>query len=65
MIPELNTLFSPAPNDPVFGRDVFYDTIEGYYGIYFSTHKGTSAKIKIMNKIARLLRIDLFVHTLE
>ena len=65
MTPQLNHYFSLAPNDPEFGMDVFYKTIQGYNGMYFSMHRGTSEKIKIMYKIAALLRIGLFVHTLE
>lgn len=65
MTPKLNSYFSLAPNDPIFGAAVFYKKIEGYHGVCFSMHKSTSQKIGIIYQIARLLRIEVFVHTYE
>lgn len=64
MLPQLHRWFSPAPNDPVFGAGVHYNRVEGYNGIYYSTHNGTAQKIRNIYQIAEILRLDLFVHTI-
>jgi len=64
MMPQLHRWFSLAQNDPVFGAAIHYKRVEGYNGIYFSTHNGTPQKIRNMYQIAEILRLDLFVHTL-
>ena len=65
MTPELNKFFSLAPNDPMFGTAIAYKRVKGHYGMYYSTKYGNNQKIKRMLLIARLLEIDLFLHTIE
>ena len=65
MTPELNKWFNLAPNDPVFGAAVGYNRIQGHNGVYYSTHNGTEQKVRIINKIGELLRIDVLVHIFE
>ena len=62
MIPQLHRWFSLAQNDPVFGAAVRYNKVEGYNGIYYSTHNGTAQKVRNMYYIAEILQLDLFVH---
>ena len=62
----LNEWFSLIPNDPIFKGDLHYNyTIEGYHGMFFSMHTGTSTKINRIKSIARTLRIEVFVHVIE
>jgi hypothetical protein len=65
MIPKLYRWFSPAPNDPVFGAAILFDGIEGHHKMNYSTRYSNSQKEWIIYQIARLLRIDVFVHTIE
>ena len=65
MTPELNKWFSLAPNDPVFGAAVGYNKITGHHGMYYSTYNGTKQKVRIINKIGELCRIDVLVHLYE
>lgn len=65
MTPELNRWFSLASNDPVFGRAVFYNRIDGHNGVYYSTYNGTEQKVRIINQIGELCRIDVLVHLYE
>lgn len=65
MNPELNRWFSLAPNDPVFGAAVRYNRITDHNGIYYSTHNGTEQKVRIINQIGQILRIDVLVHIHE
>jgi hypothetical protein len=62
----LNKWFSLIPNDPVFGKDLNYNNlIEEHYGMFFSIHLNTATKKKRIEDIAKKLRIEVFVHTLE
>lgn len=63
MTPELNKYFSLAKNDPMFKAAITYNRVEGYRGVYYSTYNGNVQKERRMHAIAKLLRIDLFVHT--
>lgn len=65
MIPELNKYFSLAPNDPMFKAALKYNRVEGYRRVYYSTYNGNAEKKRRMYAIAKLLSIDLDVHTLE
>ena len=65
MTPELNHWFSLAPNDPELGSGVFYGRIEDHHGVHYSTHNGTAQKIRNINKIGELLRIDVLIHIFE
>lgn len=65
MTPELNRFFSLAPNDPVFGAAVGYNRITSHNGVYYSTHNGTEQKVRIINQIGEILRIDVLVHLYE
>ncbi len=65
MNPELNQWFSLAPNDLAFGAAVGYNRITGHNGVYYSTHNGTEQKVRIINNIGAILRIDVLVHLYE
>jgi hypothetical protein len=65
MTESLNNKFSLAPNDPVFGQSIFYNRVEGFNGVYFSTLSGNKRKLSIIKQIARILGIEVFVHTIE
>lgn len=64
MSPELNKKFSTTPYDPMFRDAIIYGAVKGYNGLFFSTRNGNLQKRNIMYRIADLLNIDLFVHTI-
>jgi len=62
--PGTEKYFSPAINDPMFKAAIGYNKVEGFFGLYYSTYNGNEVKERRMYEIAKLLRIELFVHTI-
>lgn len=56
---KLRLRFKLDPEDPSFGRGIYYDRIEGLNGLYYTTYLDSKSKIRIMNEIAHELGFDL------
>ena len=55
----LRKRFKEVPDDPAFGRGIYYKRIIGHNGLYYSTYQDTAEKERIMKEIAQELGLPL------